>query len=168
MNREPLRLLLAEDGEADAILILKALENHGYCVECERVMTAAAFETALSSGEFDMILCDYVMPCFGALEAIGILQRNNLDIPLIIVSGTIGESAAVEAMRGGACDYLLKGDLSRLGAAVERELRDADIRRQTHCPDECARSNEVRYLEQRNALIALTRETQLVNLSLEE
>lgn len=168
MNREPLRLLLAEDCDDDAVLVLNALEKQGFSTDCERVMTAAAFEAALTNGKFELILCDYVMPGFDALEAIEILQRSELDIPLIIVSGTIGESVAVEAMRCGACDYLLKDNLIRLGAAVKRELRDADIRRQKRIADESARDNEKRYLEQRNALIALTRETQMQNLRLEE
>ena len=129
MTRIPLRLLLAEDMEDDAVLVLDALARHGYQPEHTRVMTAAAFREALAADEYDIILCDHSMPSFDATEALEILHDAGKDTPLIIVSGTIGESAAVEAMRRGAADYLLKDSLLRLGAAVERELREAESRR---------------------------------------
>ncbi|RYD20746.1 MAG: GAF domain-containing protein [Verrucomicrobiaceae bacterium] len=135
MDRKPLRLLLAEDLDDDALLVLNALERHGYEVTHERVMSADGFRAALASGHFEIILCDYVMPSFDAIAALEILKASGKDIPLIIVSGTIGESVAVDAMLNGAADYILKENLIRLGAAVDREIRDAEVRRQKQIYD---------------------------------
>jgi PAS domain S-box-containing protein len=139
-NRKPLRLLLAEDIDDDAFLMLNALERHGYAVDSTRVMSAAGFRQALTAEKYDIILCDYVMPGFDALAALEILGTSGLDIPLIIVSGTIGESVAVEAMLRGAADYILKDNLIRLGAAVDREIREAETRRQKRLFDSLAES----------------------------
>ncbi|RYD48550.1 MAG: response regulator, partial [Verrucomicrobiaceae bacterium] len=130
MDRKPLRLLLAEDLDDDALLVINALRRHGYEVSHERVMAADTFRGALENESFDIILCDYVMPGFDAIAALEIAKESGNDIPLIIVSGTIGESVAVEAMLNGAADYILKENLIRLGAAVDRELREAEVRRQ--------------------------------------
>jgi PAS domain S-box-containing protein len=144
MTHAPLRLLLVEDSDDDALLVSTALERHGYAVECVRVMTEDGFREALGGGVHEIILCDYRMPSFDAFEALEILRESDRDIPLIIVSGTISETDAVRAMRLGAADYLLKDNLIRLGAAVERELRDAGIRRQKRLADAFSRSqNEV-------------------------
>ena len=129
-GRKPLHLLLAEDSEDDAFLVLNALEGQGFEVRSTRVDSAAGFRDALAGASFEMILCDYMMPGFGAFEALEILDQKSIDVPLIIVSGAIGEAVAVEAMRSGAADYILKDNLIRLGVAVERELREAEIRRQ--------------------------------------
>ncbi|MES2659149.1 MAG: GAF domain-containing protein [Verrucomicrobiota bacterium] len=134
-GKKPLRLLLAEDYDDDALLVLGALERQGFEIQCTRVMKADDFRAALKTPHFEIILCDYVMPGFGAIEALEILRENDLDIPLIIVSGTIGESVAVEAMRNGAADYILKENLLRLGVAVEREVREAETRRQKRLID---------------------------------
>lgn len=168
MSQTTLRLLLVEDSDDDALLLCTELEGQGYTLECEQVMTAAGFRSALDHGGFEMILCDYSMPSFDAIEALEILRESGVDIPLIIVSGTIGEAEAVRAMRHGAADYLLKDNLNRLGAAVDRELREVEIRRQKQIADQVLRSNELRYLTQRNALIALTRETQPEILHIED
>ena len=103
MERQPLRLLLAEDYDDDAFLVLNALERQGFEVRCTRVMTEDQFREALAASRFDIILCDYVMPSFDAMKALEILKEDEIDVPLIIVSGTIGESVAVDAMawRGG-------------------------------------------------------------------
>ncbi len=130
-----LRLLLAEDSDVDAFLVLKALKRQGFEIQCTRVMTAAEFREALVAVNFEIILCDYNMPGFGAIEALEILAESSMDIPLIIVSGAIGESVAVDAMRSGAADYILKENLIRLGVAVEREIREAEIRRQKRRTD---------------------------------
>lgn len=168
MTLTPLRLLLVEDSDDDALLVSTALERQGYDLESRRVMTADGFRAALADGGFEIILCDFTMPSFDAFEALEILRESGMDIPLIIVSGTIGDAEAVKAMRHGASDYLLKDNLIRLGVAVERELRDAGIRRQKQMAGEVLRANELRYLTQRNALIALTRETQPEILRIEE
>ncbi|MEO5913465.1 MAG: GAF domain-containing protein [Luteolibacter sp.] len=130
-----LRLLLAEDYDDDALLVLNALERQGFEIDCTRVMTGGQFRTALQASPYEIILCDYAMPGFGAIEALEILRECDIDIPLIIVSGTIGESVAVEAMRNGATDYILKENLIRLGVAVEREIREAETRRQKRLID---------------------------------
>ncbi|MEY3896203.1 MAG: hypothetical protein RLZZ214_1723, partial [Verrucomicrobiota bacterium] len=140
MTRTPLRLLLVEDSDDDAMLVSTELERQGYAPESQRVMTADGFHAALADGGFEIILCDYAMPSFGALEALEILRESGKGIPLIIVSGEIGEDEAVRAMKHGAADYLLKDNLIRLGVAVERELREAGVRRQKHLADTFSQS----------------------------
>jgi PAS domain S-box-containing protein len=125
-----LSVLLVEDSEVDAELIIQELRRCGYDITCERVQTAGAMEAALERGPWDLVLSDYSMPAFSATAALGILQRLNQDLPFIIVSGTIGEETAVSALKAGAHDFLAKGRLARLGPAIERELRDAEERRQ--------------------------------------
>jgi len=93
--------------------------------DLDRVETAETMTAALESREWDVILCDYSMPQFNALAALALLKAMKLDIPFIIISGTIGESAAVEAMRAGAYDYLMKDGLARLAPAIEREINEA-------------------------------------------
>src|SRR6266478_2682394 len=119
-----LRVLHVEDSEQDMALIARHLKRAGYELISERVETAETMKTMLGSREWDVVLCDYSMPKFSALEAIGLVRERELDVPFIIISGTIGEEAAVEAMRAGAHDYVLKDNLARLRPVVERELRD--------------------------------------------
>ncbi len=140
MKNKILRLLLAEDSDDDAFLVLNALERDGFQIEFSRVMTPDGFRAALQPGNFDLILCDYVMLGFDALDALEILRESGRDIPLIVISGVIGEVVATEAMRHGAVDYLLKENLVRLGVAVEREVRESEIRRQKRIAEEFSRS----------------------------
>jgi len=121
----PLRVLIVEDSEADAGLVLDELELGGYDVQHERVDTAEAMVEALARTAWDIVLSDYTMPSFSGLEAIEVLKASGRDIPLIIISGAIGEETAVGGMRAGARDYLLKSNLRRLAPAVQRELREA-------------------------------------------
>lgn len=123
-----LRVLIIEDSEDDAELLAIALENGGYQVIHQRVDTRADLETALSNKHWDIVLADYSMPQFSAIAALEILKEQQLDLPFVIVSGKIGEDTAVAAMKAGAHDYLIKGQLSRLLPAVERELREAIFR----------------------------------------
>lgn len=123
-----LHLLLIEDSEADALLLLRELRRSGYQPKLERVDTPLAMQAALSKNKWDLIICDYSMPEFSAPAALQILQASGLDLPFIIVSATVGEEIAVAAMRAGAHDYLLKGNLTRLVPAIERELREAEVR----------------------------------------
>ena len=125
---KPLRLLMVEDCADDAALIGLELERAGYDVLCRRVDTAETMKRALDNGVWDAVIADYSMPTFSAPRALELLRRRSLDIPFIIVSGTIGEDIAVEAMRAGASDYFIKGNLQRLGAAVEREIAEAASR----------------------------------------
>ena len=128
---EPLRLLLVEDSEDDALLLLEALRAGGFDPRCRRVETEAAFRAALAEGAWDVIITDYVLPRFCGLEAVLIARELGRDIPIIMVSGKVGEETAVEAMRAGAGDYILKDRLSaRLAPVVERELREARGRRE--------------------------------------
>lgn len=126
--RRPLNVLLVEDSQADAILMLRALERGGFDPLSERVDTADGMESALERRHWDIILADHSMPQFSAPEALELLKRRNLDLPFIIVSGHIDEETAVAAMKAGAHDYIMKDRLARLVPAVERELRDAEVR----------------------------------------
>jgi PAS domain S-box-containing protein len=131
-NKErPLRVLLIEDYEEDALLLRRHLARAGYEVEARRVETAAELQSALAeSAEWDVVLADYTLPSFGARDALKMIQDTGVDIPFIIVSGTIDEVSAVNAMRAGAHDYILKGHLERLIPAIERELGDAARRKE--------------------------------------
>lgn len=126
-----LRLLLAEDTPDDAVLLVRALKRSGYAVQCERVETEAQMRAALDRGGWELVISDYSMPQFGALEALRITKEFDPYLPFIIVSGNIGEDVAAEAMRAGAQDYVIKNNLSRLAPAVARELKEARNRR-TH------------------------------------
>ncbi|WP_164011278.1 sensor histidine kinase [Pyxidicoccus trucidator] len=127
---KPLRLLLVEDNPDDAALVLLELRRNGFRPEALRVQTADAMRQALESTDFEIILSDFSMPHFTALEALKLLRETGRDIPFIVVSGSIGEDEAVAAMRSGARDYFAKDRLVRLGAAVERELVEARARRE--------------------------------------
>jgi len=126
--KKPLRVLVVEDSEFDAKMLIRLLNRGGYETIYERVQTADAMGAALAGKEWDLVLSDYNLPGFNATLALQLLQATQLDIPFIIVSGGIGEDVAVAAMKSGASDYLMKGNLARLVPAVERELRDAAVR----------------------------------------
>jgi len=126
----PLSALIVEDLEDDALLLLRELKRGGYDVTYERVDTDEAMRAALARQRWNIIFCDYSMPNFSAFGALEVLKETGLDIPFIIVSGAIGEETAVKAMKAGAHDYIMKGNLSRLIPAVERELRDAVVRQE--------------------------------------
>jgi signal transduction histidine kinase len=123
-----LRVLIVEDSPDDAALVLRELRRGGYEPVSERVETAGGMSTALERAEWDVILCDYTMPHFSALQALETLKSKQLDVPFIIISGTIGEETAVNAMKAGAQDYIIKGRLARLVPALEREIREAHSR----------------------------------------
>lgn len=125
----PLRILIVEDSANDAELTLLELARDGIAPEARRVESAAEMRTALAEGPWDAVLSDYTMPGFGATEAFALCRTADPDLPFVVVSGTIGEQRAVEMMRAGAGDYLLKGNLTRLPAAVRREVREAEGRR---------------------------------------
>jgi len=127
-EKRPLRVLVVEDSEFDARMLVGLLKAGGFEPEFRRVETAPQMSAALDSFDWEIILADYNMPEFSAPKALEVLQETELDIPFIIVSGGIGEDTAVAAMRAGAHDYLMKGNLARLVPAVERELRDVEVR----------------------------------------
>jgi DNA-binding NtrC family response regulator len=124
---QPLRVLIVEDNEADAELTVHELQRQGFALTWRRVDTEPAYLAALGSG-VDLIISDYHMPQFTGLRALHLLRERGLEIPFIIVSGTIGEETAVDAMRQGATDYLLKGWLARLGPAIGRALEESRVR----------------------------------------
>ena len=125
-----LHLLIVEDSPEDAALIRRELERAGCAAACERVETEAALRQALAQSAWDAVLCDYTLPQFSGKMALQIVRETDADLPFIYVSGTIGEDVAVEAMKSGAQDYVLKNNLKRLAPAVERELREAQVRRE--------------------------------------
>jgi len=128
--RVPLRLLIAEDSEDDARLLLVELQRAGFEPAYERVDNPSAMRAALDRQAWDLVIGDYSMPAFSGPAALALLRERDLDTPFIFVSGTIGEDVAVEAMKAGAQDFLTKGNLRRLIPAIERELRDAEVRRE--------------------------------------
>lgn len=126
----PVNVLIVEDSEDDAKLMALALRRHDFAPTTERVETAEDLEGALDRQPWDVILADYNLPAFSAPRALEIVQRRQLDIPFILVSGTVGDERAVAAMKAGAHDFVLKQSLFRLGPAVARELREAEERRE--------------------------------------
>jgi PAS domain S-box-containing protein len=130
MDKKSLRVLLVEDNPNDAELILRALRSAGFAVDWQRVDTEEEFSRSLDPN-IDIVLSDYVMPDFSGPRALELLKKRGLGLPFIIVSGTIGEETAVEAIRSGAADYLLKDRLGRLGEAVKHALEEKQLREET-------------------------------------
>ena len=125
-----LRVLFVEDSDDDVRLIVRQLERAGYRVESHQVETPERFDAAIENAQWDVVISDHSMPHFSSADALASIKAHGLDCPFIIVSGTIGEDSAVEAMRAGAHDYVLKNNLARLAPAIERERNDAELRRQ--------------------------------------
>ena len=155
-----LRALIVEDSEDDALMVARELNRDGFNVTFERVDTPQSMSAALDRGVWDIVISDHNMPYFSAPAALRLLRDSELDLPFIIVSGAIGEDAAVAAMRAGANDYIIKGNLARLNAAVEREMRDAEIRREHRKTEEeerrLHRQLEAKQLELQNRLNQIT------------
>jgi diguanylate cyclase (GGDEF)-like protein/PAS domain S-box-containing protein len=150
MSRErsmkiPLRMLLIEDAEDDALSLARQLGQSGYDLLFKRVETAEAMRAALVAEEWDLVISDYSLPGFSALGALEVLKKSGIDLPFIILSGDIGEETAVEAMRAGAHDYVMKNNLARLMPAIERELREAESRRKRRRAEEELRDSEKRF-----------------------
>jgi two-component system, NarL family, sensor histidine kinase UhpB len=142
----PLRVLLVEDDEDDALLLLRELRRGGYEPLSERVDTAEAMDTALDEREWDLVIADHSMPAFSSSAALELLRSKGFaDLPFIIVSGHIGEDAAVAAMKAGAHDYIMKDNLARLNTAIDRELREAESRRERRRAEEERRLAEEKY-----------------------
>ena len=125
----PIEVLMVEDSEDDAALVLRELARAGFEPKWRRVETAHAMREALTSQAWDVVLCDFRLPTFDAPSAIATLRETGVDVPIIVVSGTVGEEIAVATMRAGAADYVLKQNLTRLGPAVQREIAEARSRR---------------------------------------
>ncbi len=140
-----LRVLLVEDSEDDVSLILRALRRGGYEPLYRRVQTRAGMEAALADEWWDVVVSDYHLPDFGAMEALEVAKKSGMDLPFVVVSGKIGEDVAVGLMRAGAHDYVLKTNLYRLCPAVEREVREARGRRERVRAEAALRESEHRF-----------------------
>jgi two-component system sensor histidine kinase UhpB len=125
----PLRLLLLEDDEADAALLLHDLRGAGFEPSVQRVETLAALEIALCGGAWDLVIADFHLPSCNGLDALAVVRRSGLDVPFLLISGTVGEETAIAAMKGGAADFLFKHHLAKLGPTIDRELREAASRK---------------------------------------
>src|SRR5215210_7952849 len=146
----PLRALLVEDSEDDALLLLRELRRGGYEPEYERVDTPEVMRRALDGSPYwDVIFSDYNMPRFGAPEALAMAREAAPQTPVIVVSGKVGEEAAVATLKAGAYDYLMKSNLARLCATVERGLQEAEERRERRLAE--------RELERRDAILEAVR-----------
>ncbi len=144
---KPLRVLIVEDSEDDARLLLRELRRGGFEPACERVEDADAMSAALGKGTWDAILCDYSLPKFSAPAALRLMKIAGLDLPFILVSGVIGEEKAVEVMKAGAHDFILKDKLARLVPAIERDLAEARVRRERKRAEERAAAAHLRLID---------------------
>jgi PAS domain S-box-containing protein len=144
-NHQSLRVLIVEDSEDDVLLIIRELKKGGYNPIYERVETAAAMRKALQEKQWDIILCDYKLPQFSAPSAIALLKETNIDIPILIISGKIGEDTAAECMLVGAQDYIMKNNMSRLCPAIARELDEADSRNKRKQMEQALFQSEEKY-----------------------
>ena len=141
----PLRILVVEDTADDAEVTMQSLSREGFAPDWKRVESAEEMRNALAERLWDVVVSDYSLPGFSAPEALALARTADPDMPFVVVSGTMGEQQVVEMMRAGAGDYLLKGCLSRLSAAVEREVREAENRRSQKRAEEAMRASETRY-----------------------
>jgi len=128
VSATPLRVLIVEDSESDVALLLRELRQGGLDPHFRVVQDAEEMRAALSAAQWDVVISDYQLPGFNGFAALSLLQQTGRDIPFILVSGTIGEEIAVDAMKAGAHDYVMKGKLVRLVPAITRELREAKVR----------------------------------------
>jgi len=147
MGNKPLRVLIVEDSEDDARLVVRALRQRGNDLVYERVETPEAMQAALHRETWDIILSDYSLPHFSGTAALQLLLETGHDIPFIIVSGKIGEETAVEAMKTGAQDYIMKGNLCRLIPTIDRELKGAAERRERKQAQTAINESERKYRE---------------------
>lgn len=145
LTGQAIRILLVEDSEDDAELLLLELRRGGYAPVARRVVSADEMRAAMEQEQFDLVVSDYVLPGFGGLEALTLFRQRGLQVPFIIVSGHIGEEMAVAAMKAGADDYLMKDRLARLGPAIKRALQEAEIRRAHQQANEALRDSEERF-----------------------
>ncbi|MBX3728434.1 MAG: response regulator [Candidatus Sumerlaeia bacterium] len=129
MKADPLRILIAEDSEDDALLVVRTLRRAGMAIDWHRVETVDELRRALRDGAWDVVLSDYSMPRLDGLKALTIVRGHDMDVPFIVVSGSIGEELAADVIRAGAQDVLMKDRLDRLAGVLERELADARLRR---------------------------------------
>lgn len=139
---QPIRVLVVEDSEDDTLLAVQELRHGGFEPAFERVDSPETMNAALHRSAWDIVIADYSMPHFSGLAAIRLIQDLRLDVPVIVVSGAIGEETAVATMKAGASDYVMKSNLARLGPAVARELEQARVRRERRAMEEKLRAAE--------------------------
>ncbi|MCC6616441.1 MAG: PAS domain S-box protein [Anaerolineae bacterium] len=142
---KPLRVLIVEDSEDDVLLLLRDLRRGGYEPQFERVETAEAMQAALDKQTWDIVVSDYSLPNFNAPSALATLQESGVDLPFIIVSGTIGEDAAISSLKAGAHDFIVKGSTARLIPAIEREMRESAVRQERRQAQQALHQNEKRF-----------------------
>jgi len=142
---QTLRVLIVEDSEDDTLFTLRELRRVGYTVDYERVEERATMSAALDRGSWQIVLSDWFMPRFTGLEALALARERSPNLPFIIVSGTIGEEKAVETLRSGANDFILKHRLARLGPAIERVMREQEAHEARRRAEEALRASERRY-----------------------
>src|SRR5437867_10804309 len=139
---EQLRILLVEDSPNDAELVLRELTRGGLDFQSRRVQTEAAFRRELDEFQPHLVISDFSMPQFSGPRALAIARESRADIPFIFISGTIGENVAVDMMKAGADDYVMKNNLARLLPALERELREAEVGRGRRLAEERLHESE--------------------------
>ena len=141
---QKIRVLIVEDSEDDALLIMRELERGGYEPEVERVETKERMSEVLDRGGWNVVIADYSLPNFSGLGALRLIQGKGIDLPFIMVSGKMEEDTAVEVMKAGAQDFITKGKMTRLSVAIDRELNEADVRKeQKRLEEESHKSNEM-------------------------
>jgi PAS domain S-box-containing protein len=140
----PLRVLFVEDSDDDTQLMIREIRRGGYDLTWERIDTPAAMQASLTSRSWDLIISDHTMPRFSSLQALDVLKSSEQDIPFLIIFGSIGEDAAVVALKAGAHDFVTKGNWARLIPAIQRELREAETRRERKKAETIVKATEAR------------------------
>lgn len=167
---KPIRVLIVDDSEDDGLLLVRNLKNGGFSPSYEQVDTSEAMSKALDNQTWDVILCDNSMPTFDAASALDLYKDKGLDLPFIIVSGTIADETAVAAMKAGAHDYIMKGNLARLSSAIDRELREAKNRQERKITEIQLRKSEEKYRalfeDSRDAIYLNNQEGELIDFNL--
>ena len=166
---KPIRVLIVDDSEDDCFLLVRQLKKGGFRPTYERVDVAETMSDALDNHHWDLILCDYSMPGFSAFSALEIYNQNGFDMPFIIVSGTIADEIAVDAMKAGAHDYIMKNNMARLNPAIERELREAKNRHERKRADQKLKRSEEKYRtlfeESRDAIYMSAEKDDLIDVN---
>jgi len=168
---QELRVLIIEDSEDDALLLARELQRGGFVPKFQRIQTAQALEGALAAEPWDLVISDYSLPKFSGTRALRLVRELGSDLPFIFVSGTISEETAVDAMKAGAHDYIMKGNLKRLVPAVRRELAEAEVRRKREEAENQLRLRDarIRALHEINTAITSTLDlASVLNILLEK